>query len=79
MAFVVGGSGPTWGVIGCAVLGGLAGEVKRRRGSWPMLLTIAATFGLTAGLLGDLVLLCSPAIARWRWNRCRRWYSASLA
>ena len=39
VAFLIGGSGPTWGVLGCAVTGAVVGEVKRRSGSWRAVLS----------------------------------------
>lgn len=57
VAFLLGGSGPTWGVLGCAVIGAVVGEVKRRSGSWRAALTVALITGSFAALVGDLVLL----------------------
>lgn len=60
VGFLMGGSAPAAAVVGCAVLGGMVGDVKRRGRGVPTIMLYAAVVApLSAGLVDGLLLVFS--------------------
>ncbi|MDA8061829.1 MAG: ABC transporter ATP-binding protein, partial [Actinomycetota bacterium] len=64
VAFLVAGTGPAPTVGLCAVVGGIAGQARRRGWRWPAVIASALVAGPALGALADLALLALGPLRR---------------
>ena len=64
VAFLVAGTGPAPTVGLCAVVGGIAGQARRRGWRWPAVIASALVAGPARGALADLALLALGPLRR---------------